>query len=94
MPPGDLSTTATPVTRTSTPLSMSAFLTCRLRFPKMARLYRGSRRFSASMVQARMVGLAQSVRAPLCGSGGRGFKSPNPPQILHDGLLRGEALSG
>lgn len=28
---------------------------------------------------ASVVGLAQPVRAPLCGSGGRGFKSHNPP---------------
>ena len=27
-----------------------------------------------------MVGLAQLVRAPDCGSGGRGFDSHNPPQ--------------
>lgn len=28
-----------------------------------------------------MVDVAQLVRAPLCGSGGRGFKSRHPPHI-------------
>ena len=29
-----------------------------------------------------MVGVAQLVRAPDCGSGGRGFKSPRSPHLL------------
>lgn len=29
-----------------------------------------------------MVDIAQLVRAPLCGSGGRRFKSGYPPQII------------
>ena len=30
-----------------------------------------------------MVDVAQLVRAPLCGSGGRGFKSRHPPITIH-----------
>ncbi len=29
-----------------------------------------------------MVGVAQLVRAPVCGTGGRGFESPYPPHPL------------
>ena len=29
-----------------------------------------------------MVGVAQLVRAPVCGTGGRGFKSLRPPHVL------------
>ncbi len=39
-------------------------------------------------VQAHMVGVAQQVRAPGCGPGGRGFKSHRSPQV------RGVAQSG
>ena len=28
-----------------------------------------------------MVDVAQLVRAPVCGTGGRGFESPRPPQL-------------
>ena len=31
-----------------------------------------------------LVGIAQLVRAPDCGSGGRGFKSHYPPRFTHD----------
>lgn len=34
-----------------------------------------------------MVGVAQLVRAPLCGSGGRGFKSRHSPQITSCGKI-------
>lgn len=34
-----------------------------------------------------MVDVAQLVRAPLCGSGGRGFKSRHPPHIKRLELL-------
>ena len=30
----------------------------------------------------RLVGVAQLVRAPGCGPGGRGFETPRPPQTL------------
>ena len=30
-----------------------------------------------------MVDVAQLVRAPLCGSGGRGFKSRHPPHFIY-----------
>ena len=29
-----------------------------------------------------MVAVAQLVRAPVCGTGGRGFKSPQPPHLF------------
>ena len=33
-----------------------------------------------------MVGIAQSVRAPDCGSGGRGFESHYPPHFFRAGV--------
>lgn len=33
-----------------------------------------------------MVDVAQLVRAPVCGTGGRGFKSRHPPHIKPPGL--------
>ena len=40
-----------------------------------------------------MVDVAQLVRAPVCGTGGRGFKSRHPPQmIFSDGYLIGDFL--
>lgn len=33
-------------------------------------------------LSARLVGVAQLVRAPGCGPGGRGFETPRPPQTL------------
>ena len=35
-----------------------------------------------------MVGIAQLVRAPDCGSGGREFESHYPPHINHDSLAQ------
>ena len=37
---------------------------------------------SARLVSDNVVGVAQQVRAPDCGSGGRGFKSHHPPHSL------------
>ena len=45
----------------------------------------------------RMVGVAQLVRAPGCGPGGRGFETPRSPQIVgryHFRYRRHEALIG
>ena len=34
------------------------------------------------MIFVILVAVAQLVRAPVCGTGGRGFKSPQPPHQL------------
>jgi|KBSSwiStaDraftv2_1062776.scaffolds.fasta_scaffold02315_3 hypothetical protein len=34
-----------------------------------------------------MVGVAQLVRAPDCGSGGRGFETRHPPHFSHDNRI-------
>lgn len=41
-----------------------------------------SRRFLENRYQSKMVPVAQLVRAPLCGSGGREFKSRQAPSLL------------
>ncbi len=37
---------------------------------------------SHRLLQDNAVGVAQEVRAPDCGSGGRGFESHHPPQLI------------
>ena len=39
-----------------------------------------------------MVDVAQLVRAPVCGTGGRGFKSRHPPHVFFPSNLRREFL--
>jgi hypothetical protein len=44
---------------------------------------------SARIVSASVVDVAQSVRAPDCGSGGRGFESLHPPHTPYEARPRG-----
>ena len=39
-----------------------------------------------------MVAVAQLVRALVCGTGGRGFKSPQPPHLLFIASNNGKCL--
>ena len=41
-----------------------------------------------------MVGVAQLVRAPDCGSGGRGFETRHPPHISLHGSVAAPLLEG
>ncbi len=43
-------------------------------------------------LRAQMVVVAQLVRAPDCGSGGRGFESHLPPFFIKNALLFGRAF--